>query len=105
MKCKFVVFQYSSFQFYFQIDVEDFDIMTQHIFFFQDEDVFRVDCQNAYVPIADDDVNEAEQVFGVHLSIVPLNVQNPGKITLSQNASLAKIIDDDREFQTSSDLS
>lgn len=79
-------------------DVNDFDSTTQHVFFFQDEDVFQVDCLPVYIPITNDDVNEAEQVFSLQLSVVSLNVQNPGTITLSRNLSLARIIDDDRKF-------
>ena len=91
-----------SFEFFIlkSLDADDFDSMTQHVFFFQDEDVLRVDCLPVRIPITNDDVNEAEQDFAIQLSVVPLNVQNPGRITLSRNLSLAKIIDDDREFYT-----
>ena len=68
------------------------------MFFFQDEDVLRVDCLPVRIPITNDDVNEAEQDFAIQLSVVSLNIQNPGRITLSRNLSLAKIIDDDREL-------
>ena len=57
-----------------------------------------MDCLPVHIPITNDDVNEAEQEFAIQLSVVPLNVQNPGRITLSRNLSLARIIDDDREL-------
>ena len=57
-----------------------------------------MDCLPVRIPITNDDVNEAEQEFAIQLSVVSLNVQNPGRITLSRNLSLARIIDDDREL-------
>ena len=80
------------------LDADDFDRATQHVFFFQDEDILQVDCLPVRIPITNDDVNEAEQDFAIQLSVVSLNVQNPGRITLSRNLSLAKIIDDDCEL-------
>lgn len=67
------------------------------MFFFQDEDVFRVDCIPVSIPITNDDVNEAQQDFVIQLSVVSLNVQDHGRISLSRNVSLARIIDDDRK--------
>ena len=68
------------------------------MFFFQDEDVFRMDCFPVSIPITNDDINEAEQDFAIQLSVAMLNVPYSGRITLSQNVSLARIIDDDREL-------
>ena len=67
------------------------------MFFFQDEDVFRVDCIPVSIPITNDDVNEAQQDFVIQLSVVSLNVEDHGRISLSRNISLARIIDDDRK--------
>ena len=92
---QYYLFRYNSAQ--ISLDADDFDSTTQHVFFFQDEDVSRVDCITVSIPIANDDVNEAQQDFVIQLSVVSLNVQDHGRISLSRNVSLARIIDDDRK--------
>ena len=48
------------------------------------------------IRIIDDNINEADQVFVIQLSLEP-EVLNKGAITLSRNISLVWIMDNDRE--------
>ena len=82
-------------------DLNDFDNTTIIITFEPDEDVVPMNGINinglgAPVPIVDDAVNEAEQVFVVELRLV--SSINPATVDLSiQPTSLCRIVDNDRK--------
>ena len=58
---------------------------------------YEENCFTIAIPINDDDINEADQVFAIALSL-PTDVDYQDSITLSQNVSIGWIIDDDRKF-------
>ena len=85
-------------------DLEDFDNTEKHARFYSSEDGrFGFDCLPVRIEITDDDINEAEQMFVIQLSLVtvPFGIQNLDMITLSRNVSLGRIIDNDRELHFS----
>ena len=81
-------------------DLEDFDNTVKCARFYSVEDGISFDCLRVCIEITDDDINEAEQMFVIQLSLVavPFGIQNLDMITLSRNVSLVRIIDNDREL-------
>ena len=82
-------------------DFEELSMFPALLFFpdeFIREDVIPddqfVQCDITYIHITDDNVNEAEQIFVVEISVDP-DLQN--QITTSVNVSLIHIIDNDGE--------
>ena len=67
---------------------------------FESDEGRETDRKVIYVPITDDEINEAiEQVFVIHLVLV--SSPNPTMVQLvNHTVSLCWIIDDDREFDT-----
>ena len=65
--------------------------------FFTDEYISQKYCDDVRIPIIDDHVNEADQVFVIQLSLEP-GVLNEDPITLSRDVSLVQIKDNDREY-------
>lgn len=66
--------------------------------FFSDEYISSPwNCHSACIPVIDDNINEANQVFVIQLSLEP-EVLNEDPITLSHNVSLVQIIDNNREW-------
>lgn len=56
-----------------------------------------IGCFSVTIPIIDDNINEADQVFIIHLNLAQ---ENLGAITLSRNKSLIWINDDDCKLCT-----
>ena len=81
------------------IEINDFDTGTIRIIFEPDEDEGDNE-RDAPIPITNDNVNEAEQVFVVHLILI--NSSNPGSIdVMYRSSSLCRIIDDDCKLKKS----
>ena len=76
-------------------DLADFDDAMVRVIFDPDEDMDN-SVQNAPIPVVDDLINEAEQVFVVQLKLN--SSTNPGSVSLTQRpASLCRIVDNDRK--------
>ena len=66
--------------------------------FFPDENFLQEPCFEIYIPIIDDDINEANQVFVIQLSLsLVQGVLTQRAITSFRNVSLVWIVDNDRE--------
>lgn len=62
-----------------------------------DEYNLSIDCFPVMFYITDDDINEADQLFVFQLNLMLIQVEKQGSVVSSRNASLGKIIDDDRK--------
>ena len=82
------------------LDLNDFNNSRITVIFGPDEDVapmFRINALGAPIPIFDDIVNEAEQMFIVELQLV--SSINPATVDLSRRpVSLCRIADNDRKY-------
>ena len=76
------------------IDLNDFSNLSRYLTFYSDH---SVNCLSAYITIANDDIDEAdEQLFVILLSLVSSN--DPSLIRLTRNANKGIIVDDDRKL-------
>ena len=94
-----IISQYVLLLILFSPDINDFESFEVNVTFFPDEGRLQSEyCLPTLLPITDDDINEAEQMFVVQIDLVPVQVQSPDSIISSRNTSLCTIVDNDREY-------
>ena len=77
-------------------DARDFEEFSMRpTFVFLPDEFFDRNCDYASISITDDNVNEAEQIFVIEISVDP---ELQDEITTSMNVSLGRIMDNDGEW-------
>ena len=74
-------------------DENDFDATVRHVTYPSDEGIHPITDVSTPIPVVDDAVNEADQTFIVHLTVLSTFKQ----LKISRSHSSCLIVDNDRE--------